>query len=110
MEALINRIADFAASNPDGFTVDLNLNPVDAGYCVALSETQNSFGIAGLEKVVSLAKQNNYCVGGWYDKESGKYYYDCTIVVNSLEKALLYGQLNNQIAIFNLNACQEIRL
>ena len=110
METLINKIADFAAGNPDGFTVDLNLNPVTAGYCVALSETQNSFGINGLEKVVKLAKQNNYCVGGWLDSESGKYYYDCTIVVDSLEKALLYGQLNNQIAIYNLNADQEIRL
>lgn len=110
METLINKIADFAASNPDGFTIDLNLNPVMAGYCVALNETQNSFGIEGLEKVVELAKQNNYCVGGWLDSATGRYYYDCTIIVDSLDKALFYGQLNNQIAIYNLNEYQEIRL
>ena len=110
MKALINKFVAIAQQNKEGFTFDLNLNPVNVGYCVALAETQNSFGIAGLKKVLKLALANNYCVGGWCDQETGKYYYDCTIVVDSLDKALFYGQLNNQIALYDLNANKEIRL
>lgn len=111
MKELFFAVAAIAAQNPHGFTISLEtLEPVKNGYCIALAETQNSFGAVGLEKVLTVAQQKNTAVGGWYDSKSGLYYYDAVIVCDSLEDALLLGKLNNQIAIFDLNAKQEIRL
>lgn len=111
MKNLILAIAAIAAQSPQGFTIDLNtLQPVESGYCVALAETQNCFGLLGLEKVINVAKKHGAAVGGWYDNESGKYYFDATLVLNNLEDAILLGKLNNQLAVFDLNSQKEIRL
>lgn len=110
---LFAALTAIAALNPEGFTVDANtLQPVTAGYCVACKETQNSFGPAGLEKVIdfvtSTAGVNAY--GGWYDNESGFFYWDGTIVLQDKNEAIRLGRANGQIAIFDLNNLEEIRL
>lgn len=84
-----------------------------SGYCVALAATQNSHGPEGLARVIDLIESDTTraeYVGGWLDQESGLYYYDATIVVNDLAEALELGRLNGQIAIFDLNNMEEIRL
>lgn len=89
------------------------MQPQTDGFAVACSETQNSFGMEGLERVVRFVEQNKgtvNCIGGWMDQESGKYYYDATIIVDSLDKAKMLGRINEQIAIFDLKNMQEIRL
>ena len=49
-------------------------------------------------------------VGGWYNSENKQYYFDATIVVDTLEEAKKLGIENRQIAIFDLNTLTEIRL
>ena len=46
---LFAALLSVAALNPEGFTVSAHtLQPMEKGYAVAMSETQNSFGNAGL--------------------------------------------------------------
>ena len=117
---VISSVAAIAALNPDGFTVNAeNLQPVKSGYAVALKKTQNSFGTDGLSKVANvIAKLQNsgnlngrtLAFGGWYDSESGLYYYDATVIYQDREEAIEAGRTNEQIAIFDLENLKEIRL
>ena len=102
MKHLITSLKQLANDHPEGFTVDLDLNLITDGYVVAVPETQNSFGDQGLKKVVRVALNNDYCVGGWLNNENQKFYWDASVVVDDLEKAKEIGRKNNQIAIFDL--------
>ncbi len=107
-------LAAIAAANPEGFTVDAaTLQPVTKGYAVALADTQNSFGEAGLRRVIEYQRANAATVnafGGWLDTETGKYYWDATVIVDNLELAKEFGYRNKQLAIFDLANMLEIRL
>lgn len=111
-KVFITSVTAIAAVNPEGFTINSNnMEPETAGYCVALAETQNSFnreGLARVYDVISSGRAN--AVGGWLDRESGLYYYDAVVVLQDREKAIELGRLNNQLAIFDLNNMEEIRL
>ena len=109
----ISTLQAIAAGNPEGFTVNKNtFDPITAGYSVAVKETQNSFGSNGAANVVSYAiKHNNItALGGWYNSEDGQYYYDAVIICDTLDEAMKIGRENQQIAIFDLNNKEEIRL
>lgn len=102
-----------AAANPAGFTVDKNtFEPITRGYSVAVENTQNSFGPEGAARVVSFARANNNisALGGWLNSDNNKYYFDAVIICDDLEEAKKIGRLNHQIAIFDLNNLEEIKL
>ena len=117
---VIAKVAAIAALNPSGFTVDAaTLQPVTAGYAVAMKQTQNSFGTEGLAKVANTIEEIQasgnlngriLAFGGWYDSESGLFYYDATVIYQDREKAIEAGRANEQIAIFDLSNLEEIRL
>lgn len=110
---LMIALANIALVNPDGYTVDARtLQPVTSGYAVAVAATQNSFGPEGLARVIRYVENNPEvnAFGGWYDSESGLYYYDATIIVQDLKRAIELGRANDQLAIFDLTNCKEIRL
>ena len=79
MNNLFTTISAIAAANPAGFTYNVEQNQMQAtGYAVALQCTQNSFGVDGLENVISVVTSGisgASCVGGWMDTETGLYYY-----------------------------------
>jgi len=109
----LTALQTIASLNPEGFTIDKNtLQPITTGFSVAVAGTQDSFGVSGAKKVIRYAKDNKHinAVGGWLNSENGKYYYDAVIVCNTLEQAITLGRSNNQLAIFNLNTLEEIRL
>lgn len=110
---LVSALAAIAAQNPDGYTVDARtLEPVTNGFAVAVAATQNSFGTAGLNRVVEYVNNTPgvNAFGGWMDQETGLYYYDATIIVNDLNQALELAKVNKQIAIFDLANLEEIRI
>lgn len=118
--SVIQKVAAIAALNPAGFTVNAaNLQPVTTGFAVALKRTQNSFGAEGLAKVANVIEElqassemngRALAFGGWYDSESGLYYYDATVIFQDKEEAIEAGRVNEQIAIFDLANLEEIRL
>ena len=106
-------LATIAANNKEGFTVNAaTLQPITAGYAVAVADTQNSFGFEGLANVVQYVTEHPEvnAFGGWYNSENNMYYYDATVIVNDLEAAKELGRVNKQIAIFDLANLKEIRL
>lgn len=106
-------LSAIASANKDGYTVNAaTLQTVTTGYAVAVKDTQNSFGPEGLANVIRYVENHHEvnAFGGWYNSENGQYYYDATIIVYDLEKALELGRANDQIAIFDLTNCKEIRL
>lgn len=117
---VISSVAAIAAMSPEGFTVDAaNLQPVTTGFAVAMKQTQNSFGAEGLAKVANVIEElqasgnldgRTLAFGGWYDSESGLYYYDATVIFQDRAEAIEAGRANDQIAIFDLANLEEIRL
>lgn len=102
-----------AIASPEGFTIDKNtFEPITAGYSVAVKETQNSFGNYGAAKVVSFAAKNDNinALGGWLNTDNNEFYYDAVIVCSTLEEAIRIGRENGQIAVFDLNKLEEVRL
>ena len=84
-----------------------------------MKQTQNSFGTEGLAKVANTIEELQdsgnlngriLAFGGWYDSESGLFYYDATVIYQDREKAIEAGRANEQIAIFDLSNLEEIRL
>ena len=112
-KVLLATLTAIAANNKEGYTVDAaTLQPITKGYAVAVAATQNSFGPEGLARVIEYAKTHKEvnAFGGWFNTDNGRYYYDATIVVSSLADALELGRSAGQIAIFDLENGQEIRL
>lgn len=118
--SVLSTVAAIAAINPEGFTINAaNLQPVATGYAVALKQTQNSFSAEGLAKVANVIEELQtsgemngriLAFGGWYDSESGLYYYDATVIFEDRAEAIEAGRANEQIAIFDLGKLEEIRL
>lgn len=112
MKTTVKLIAAIAAMNPLGFTINAQtLQPVTSGYAVAIKETQNSFGNEGIKNVLNAVNSGRAnAIGGWYDDQTGLYYYDATMVVSDIETAIRLGIENDQLAVFDLNRMEEIRL
>lgn len=111
--SLFFALMELATANPDGFTVDAKtLEPIRKGFAVACAETQNSFNGSGLIKVIEYAQnhKNIKAFGGWLDSKTNKFYFDATIICDDLETAKELGRRNNQLAIFDLENLEEIRL
>lgn len=111
MVNFIDAIQKIAEQNPEGFTVDLTtLKRITKGISVAYIETQDSFGIEGLERVINHALAHDRKVGGWMNEDDGQYYYDSVRIFTDLEEAKRFGRENKQIAIFDLTNLRLIKL
>ena len=98
---MTEKILKIADENPNGFTITLDFEIPTTGFVVAMKETQNSFGIAGLEKVIEYAKKHKTCIGGW--KEKNQYYFDASKIYTDKNQAIKVGIENEQIAIYDLD-------
>jgi hypothetical protein len=97
----IRALKKLAEQNPNGFTVyTTDLTPVKKGWSVAMKETQNLFGDAGLQKALEVAKNTSQVIGGW--KEGIKFYWDAVLIFNNEAEATEAGIENEQIAIYNI--------
>ncbi|MEO9884017.1 MAG: hypothetical protein ABJG33_00125 [Balneola sp.] len=102
MKDLIESLKQLSQTQPQGFTVDLNLNHINKGFAVAVIDTQDSFGEEGLRAVAEFAIENNLSIGGWFSETHQAFFWDAVKVINSKKEAVGYGKLNNQFAIFDL--------
>lgn len=110
---MIFKILEIAETHKDGFTVELNnLTHVTSGISVAYAETQNSFNEEGLKRCIDHALSHGKTVGGWFDSEGDKFYFDSVRIFkdSELNEAIEFGKVNDQIAIFDLTNMREIRL
>lgn len=110
--SLTDEVYRIANNNPSGFTLNIKtMQLVNSGFVAAYKETQNSFGISGLQNVIKYALLIGASViGGWYNNDNGQYYFDCSQVFENLIDAANFGVNNEQLAIFDLNTSTEITL
>lgn len=113
MKQLIDGVWEYSLINPDGFTLNLEtMKPIKYGVSVAYEATQDSFGRESLNRVINHALENGRAVGGWYDTESKRYYFDSVKVFRNseIDKAIEFAKKNNQLAIYDLTNIKEIRI
>ncbi len=112
-EAITERVRNLSQFRPDGFTVDVRTMQMPTeGIAVAYAATQGCHSREGLVAVVKHALEHNGYVGGWYDSESGLYYFDSTRLFpeEQHDEALQFARDNGQLAVYVLSTGEEIRL
>ncbi len=110
MRTIFKTLATIAVLNPEGYTVNARtLEPITQGYSVAVQGTQNSFGDAGLQRVIDYQAMHPECsaFGGWLNTKNGLYYYDACIIVSTKSEAIALAKANKQISFFCLHELQE---
>lgn len=113
MKHLIERVWEYSKNNPDGFTLDLEtFEPIKFGIAVAYLETQDSFNIKGLTRVIEHALDHHKVVGGWLNGENGFFYFDSVRIFKNSEKekAIEFAKSNKQLAVFDLTNLKTIRI
>lgn len=109
--ASLNNVWAHSKKNPEGFTVELTadgfIKPISrtSGFVVAYRETQNCFDLNGLQSVIRHAgnpNKGNKLVGGWYNHENGRYYFDSVMIIKDLDTAIRVAKDHEQLAIFDL--------
>lgn len=108
---MIEKILRLAKAEPGGFTVRLpELERVKQGIVSAYKETQDCFGRSGLEKAVEHSLKHDKVLGGWFNSENGKFYFDSCKIFEDENEAIQFGKENEQIAIFDLTNLRVIEL
>lgn len=108
---MIDELIKYAKRNPDGFTVEIEtLQPVTAGFAVAFQATQDSHDLEGLQKCLEHAAQYDKKIGGWFDTESGKWYWDSIRILTNENEAVEFGREQKQIAIYQIESSRLIKL
>ena len=112
-ETIAEQVWSLSQFRPDGFTIDIRtMQAPTEGIAVAYAATQGCHSREGLEAVVKHALEHDGYVGGWYDSQSGLYYFDSTRLFpeEQLDEALQFAQENGQLAVYVLSTGEEIRL
>lgn len=106
-----NRILSMGRSHPEGFTLDVHtMEEPKTGIAVAYSETKGIRGGRDIYKVTAHAYSHDGYVGGWKDKESGKYYYESVKLFpeDDLEEAMKFARENGQKSVYILSSETEV--
>jgi len=114
----IKHLKNFIKTNKDGFTLKYStLKPIKKfkGYCVSITNLKGISLKPLIKQILITAKSfkqihKNLYVGGWFNNENKTFYLDLTLIIDNEQTARQTAQLFNQIAIFNLNTFQEIKL
>ena len=108
---LISKVLDYAKINKSGFTLNIKtLEPIKSRYVASYKETQDSFSANDLQSVIAHALTHNNIVGGWYNNKDKRYYFDSNKIFDDLDEAIQFGLDNSQLAIFDIDNTNEIRL
>ena len=113
VEVIVERVWQFGQSHPDGFTVDIcTLQEPTEGIAVAYAATQGCHSRETLAMVVRHALEHDGYVGGWFDSESGLYFFDSTRLFpeDQFDEALAFARENGQSAVYILSSSEEVYL
>ena len=100
---LYNAIWAMGQMYPDGFTIDINtMRQPTEGLVVSYIATQNSFDRKSIPAVVKHAREHQGFVGGWYNPENKKYYFDSNRIFpeDSLAAAVQFARDNGQHTVY----------
>jgi len=83
--------------------IDVNRSLPTTGFCVAYSATQNHFGRDGLNRAVAHARSHDKIVGGWFNRDDGRFYFDSVRIYQNRETAIQAAIRERQIGIYDLS-------
>jgi len=110
------KLLDIIHKNPNGFTIDFNLNPIakDKGFYVGLTNNNNKDFNNAVNNLLKLKEDfkhyKNLLIGLWLDSESKTYFLDLSIFVKSKKYAVMIAKLFNQKAIFDIKNLNSINI
>lgn len=105
----ILKIWQIASTQPDGFTLNLKTGKLQTtGIVSGYRETQNCFGLYGLLKCYLHARTHSNIIGGW--KTDQGLQFDSCRVFRHRNRALRFAYRHKQLAIFDLDELEEIRV
>jgi hypothetical protein len=108
---IFDLIKKIASSHSYGFAVRIpNGEPVTEGFAVAYEATPNSFDEDGLRKCLAHAERHANIVGGWYNEDDGRWYWDSVRILTDRDEPIAFAREQKQLALFDLNEGNEIRL
>lgn len=110
---IADKVWAYAQDHPVGFTLNIRtMTAPTEGIAVAYADTQDSFDRGMLDFVVKHSLEHDGYVGGWYNSDDGRFYFDSTRIFpeNQLEEAIKFGKENGQYAIFILSTGTEVSL
>jgi len=112
-----NKIKNICLKNKEGFSFKLTtLKPIkNKGFCVGLTNLNGIYLKPLIKKVLLCGNgfkqiEKNLIIGGWFNSEDKKFYLDLTLNLKDRNKSLFLAKTFNQIAIFNLNKFEEIKI
>jgi len=111
--AIADKVWAFGQAHPDGFTLDIRtMTEPTEGIVVSYAATQDSHSREQLDKVVEHALRHDGYAGGWYDGDSGLYYFDSNRLFpeDRLEEALRFGRENGQRSVYVLSTGASIAI
>lgn len=110
------KLLAYAKKNKAGFTVTLRngklipIKPSQTNRYVVANRTIILYNPSTKSTEVFGKIQNNRTYGGWYDKDTGKYFIETNSLYSNQNQAVRVGKLRRQKAIFDLKRMNEIRL
>jgi len=111
------KLLRFIDNNKEGFSLFYdNLKEVKKGFIVSfthIEKTKNLNLLLDRIDFISLAfpqLKKSLVIGGWFNKDDNCFYLDLGLNIQNKKDALLIAKQFKQIAIFNLNTFEEIRV
>jgi hypothetical protein len=114
----IEDLKQFVLNNLNGFTIGLNLKPIEfkKGYCVSITNNSKADLNQAITELIRLSQAEPFknieplFIGGWKDIKENLFYLDLTLIIKNKKIALSIAKLFNQKAIFNLSNFESIYL
>lgn len=111
-------LKEFVLNNQNGFTISLDLKPIEnkKGYCISITNNYGTDRNLLIDELIRLTNQEPFknieplFIGFWKDEKTNIEYLDLTLIIKSQKIALAIGKLFNQKAIFDLKTFQSIYL
>ena len=109
------RIAKVLVENPEGISINSNLEKPTKGYMVSVTAgpIYHSSSTINLIEIAQFIQENSAkdsYFGSWCDINTGRYYFDISANLESLESATILAEALREIAIWEVENNCEIRL
>lgn len=96
-----------------GFTYHPDKSVPDAGYVIGVENLETCNGIKPLSDdmfryAIEKCKEKGFYLGGWFDSETDKTFYDLVMIVDDKDKALMHAKRHDEKAIFDLKNKEEV--
>ena len=109
------RIAKMLIENASSISINANLQKPTTGYMVSITAGPTYHSPSTIDMmelvdfIINKSAKDSY-FGSWLDINTGRYYFDISANMETLESATILGEALGEIAIWDVENNCEIRL